>query len=188
MRLKRNWLVILRSLATGRRSPDSTLIVPVPTAESALATALDGEAAGGSHDLPPHITVLYPFVPADAIDSALEAAVGDALGGFAPFRFRLARVGSFPGVLYLEPDPEKPFLELTKTFWARWPEFPPYRGAFDEFVPHLTVSTNEVPPGLVGRLERLLPIEATAREIWLLTQGADGGWTMRRRFLLGDNP
>jgi 2'-5' RNA ligase len=187
MRLRRNWRAILRSLATGRRSLDSTLIMPVPTAESALATALDGEAPGDPHDLPPHITVLYPFVPAHAIDAALEAAVVDVLGGFAPFRFRLARVGSFPGVLYLEPHPDKPFLELTEAFCARWPEVPPYRGAFDEIVPHLTVSTGEVPPGLVARLERLLPIEATAREIWLLTQGTDHRWTMRGRFLLGDD-
>lgn len=159
--------------------------MPVATAGSALATALGGKAPDNSRDLPPHITVLYPFVPAHAIDSALEAAVVDVLAGVAPFRFRLARVASFPGVLYFEPHPVEPFLELAEAFCARWPEFPPYGGEFDEIVPHLTVSIGEVPSGLVARLERLLPIEATAREVWLLTQGVDHRWTTRKRFHLG---
>jgi hypothetical protein len=158
--------------------------MPVPTAGSALATALGGEASENFRDLPPYITVLYPFVPAHAIDSALEAAVVDVLADVSPFRFRLARVASFPGVLYLKPHPVEPFLELTEAFCARWPELPPYNGEFDEIVPHLTVSIGEVPSGLVARLERLLPIEATAREVWLLTDGVDHRWTMRKRFHL----
>jgi 2'-5' RNA ligase len=159
--------------------------MPVPTAGPALATALGGKAPDDSGDLPPHITVLYPFVPADAIDPALEAAVVDVLAGVAPFRFRLARVSSFPGVIYLAPDPVEPFRELTEAFCARWPEFPPYGGEFDEIVPHLTVSIGDVPSGLVASLERLLPIEANAREVWLLTQGADHRWTTRKKFHLG---
>jgi 2'-5' RNA ligase len=159
--------------------------MPVPTAESALAAALGGKTPDDSGDLPPHITVLYPFVPADAIDSALEAAIGDVLAGVAPFRFRLAGVSSFPGVLYLEPRPVEPFRELTEAFCARWPEFPPYRGEFDEIVPHLTVSTGNVPSGLIARLEPLLPIEANAREVWLMTKGADRRWTTRKKFHLG---
>jgi 2'-5' RNA ligase len=159
--------------------------MPVPTAESALATALGGKAPDKSDDLPAHITVLYPFVPAHAINSALEAAVVDVLAGVAPFRFRLAGVSSFPGVLYLEPRPAEPFRELTEAFCARWPEFPPYGGEFDEIVPHLTVSTGDVPSGLIARLEPLLPIEANAREVWLLTQGVDRRWRTRKRFHLG---
>jgi 2'-5' RNA ligase len=170
-----------------RRSLPSTLIVPVPCAEPALATALDGAAPRDPDDLPPHITVLYPFVPETALDSALEAAVVEALAGFAPFRFQLARVGSFPGVLYLEPHPAEPFVELTEALYARWPDFPPYRGEFDQIVPHLTVSTGEAPAGVVARLEQLLPIEATAQEVCLLTQDTRGRWTMRNTFRLGDD-
>jgi 2'-5' RNA ligase len=188
MRIKRNWPAILKSLARGRRSSDSTLIVPVPSAEAALTTALGSDAGGDSGELPPHITVLYPFVPAHRIEPDLEAAVAESVAGFSPFGFHLARVGAFPGVLYLEPHPETPFVELTEALSARWPEFQPYGGEFDEIVPHLTVSTGEVPSGLVGRLERQLPIEANAREVWLLTQGTDQRWTVRKKFPLGEKP
>jgi 2'-5' RNA ligase len=157
--------------------------MPVPSAASALATL--GKAPDNSGDLPPHITVLYPFVPARAVNAALEAAVVDVLAGVEPFPFRLARVASFPGVLYLEPNPVEPFIELTDAFSVRWPEFPPYGGEFDEVVPHLTVCIGEVPSGLVARLERLLPIESTAREVWLLTQGVGHRWKIRKRFHLG---
>jgi 2'-5' RNA ligase len=159
--------------------------MPVPTAAPALAAALGDEAPDEPDDLPPHITLLYPFVPATAIDDALEAAVVDVLAAVEPFRFRLAGISSFPGVLYLEPHPVEPFRELTEAFCARWPEFPPYGGEFDEIVPHLTVLMGDVPPGLVERLERLLPIKANAREVWLLTQGNDNRWKTQKRFHLG---
>jgi hypothetical protein len=175
-------------LLSGQRSRPSTVIVPVPSAESAISAALGGDAGNTSGELPPHVTVLYPFVPAGVIDPTFEAALSDALAGFAAFPFSLARVASFPGVLYLEPRPSGPFVELTEAICARWPEFPPYRGEFDEIVPHLTVSTGEVPSGLVGRLERLLPIKATAREVWLLTQETDQRWAMRMRIQLGNHP
>ena len=135
--------------------------------------------------MPPHITALFPFAPVDAVDPALEAAVGEVAAGFAPFDFRLADIGSFPTVLYLAPEPAEPFHELTHALWSRWPQFPPYGGAYDEVIPHLTVATGQRAPDVSKRLRRLLPLEARATELWLLTQAPESRWALRRRFPLG---
>jgi 2'-5' RNA ligase len=178
------WHAFLAALPVGRGTRASTLIVPVPAAKPALevSSALDDAGAG---DLPPHITLLYPFLPTRVIDHAAESAVAEIASAFTTFRFSLVRVASFPGVLYLEPRPDGPFLELTEAYRSRWPEFPPYGGAFDEVIPHLTVTTGSQPPGLASRLAGLLPIEATASEVWLVGQERDGRWSTRKRCSLG---
>jgi glycosyltransferase involved in cell wall biosynthesis len=102
------WRAILDALPIGRRSRESTLIVPVPAARPALEASLAVDDGDDAPDLPPHITL-----------------------------------------------------------------------------PHLTVATGDQPTGLVSRLEQLLPIEATATEVWLLTQEENGRWSTRKRCLLG---
>jgi 2'-5' RNA ligase len=174
-----------RYLLRRGRSADSTLIVPVPSVERVLAEFFGRPPQRATTGIPAHITVLFPFAPADAIDTALEAAVGEVVAGFAPFHFRLADVGTFPRVLYLAPEPAQPFRELTDALWSRWPQFPPYGGAYDDVIPHLTVATGRQPPDVIERLQRLLPLEARAAEVWLLTQKSDSRWALHRTFPLG---
>jgi len=173
-----------RYLLRRGRSADSTLIVPVPSVERVLAEVL-GRPQQAPTGIPAHITALFPFAPADAIDTALEAAVGEVVAGFPPFDFRLVDVGTFPTVLYLAPEPAEPFRELTNALWSRWPQFPPYGGAYDDVIPHLTVATGRRPPDVIERLQRLLPLEARAAELWLLTQQPQSRWALRRKFPLG---
>ena len=173
-----------RYLLRRGRSADSTLIVPVPSVEQVLAEVL-GRPLQAPTGIPAHITALFPFAAADAIDTALEAAIGEVVAGFAPFDFRLVDVGTFPTVLYLAPEPAQPFRDLTNALWSRWPQFPPYGGAYDDVIPHLTVATGRQSPDVIGRLQRLLPLEARAAEVWLLTQEPQSRWALRRRFPLG---
>lgn len=177
-----------RYLLRRGRSADSTLIVPVPSVERVLAELLGRPPQRATTGIPAHITALFPFAPADAIDTALEAAVGEVVAGFSPFQFRLASVGTFPSVLYLAPEPAQPFRELTDALCARWPQFPPYGGAYDEVIPHLTVATGRQRPDVIERLQRLLPLEARAAEVWLLTQDSESRWALYRRFPLGSAP
>lgn len=165
----------------------SALIVPVPEADETLALGQDA-AASGEPSVPAHITVLYPFVPAHRIDAVVERRVAEIAGTFPPFAFRLDRVDRFPDVLYLAPEPAKPFVELTRTFNRYWPEYPPYRGAYVDVVPHLTIRDGEEPVGLADSLSRLVPIPARAGELWLLVEQPDGVWSVRRRFPLGRVP
>jgi 2'-5' RNA ligase superfamily protein/aminoglycoside-2''-adenylyltransferase len=169
-----------------RREPhrgESSLVIPVPAADPVAPRWRDRSKAAGA-GIPSHITVLYPFIPPDAIDDTAERAIASILAGFAPFRFRLDRVERFPGALYLAPEPVEPFVALTEALWAHWPEHPPYDGAYDTVIPHLTVFDGEEPPGVAEVIEGALPIEGEAREMWLMVEGADGRWTTRRRFPL----
>lgn len=50
------------------------------------------------------------------------------------------RVGRFPEVLYLDPEPADGLRKITLAIGEQWPEAPPYGGHFDDVVPHLTVA------------------------------------------------
>jgi hypothetical protein len=81
-------------------------------------------------------------------------------------------------VLWLAPDDGGPFRELTRRVWAEFPEHPPFEGAFDDVVPHLTVGHDQ-PPDVLARAEdevrTHLPIEGPATEVVLLAQDEPGG-------------
>lgn len=156
--------------------------MPVPEVEPLVAgyrLAHDWSAARG---VPAHITVLYPFVEADEVD---EEAVDAVLAGHPAFDFRLARLERWPGpVVYLAPEPESPFRALTEAIWGRWPEHPPYEGAFADVIPHLTISDKADID--VSDVEAALPVDARASEVVLIEEIAEGGmWQARRWYRLG---
>lgn len=181
-----NSLRALYHRTVGARRRASALIVPVPEAEPVVARwreRLDPAAAMG---MPAHISLLYPFLAPGRIEPSVERHLEELLGEFSAFRFTLRSVERFPSVLYLGPDPPEPFVTLTKAIEARWPELPPYGGAFDAVVPHLTVVQGKEPPGLEAVLESSLPLAAKAAEVHLMVQGDDRRWSSRRRFHLAD--
>ena len=75
--------------------------------------------------------------------------------------------------------------DLTNAMSHRWPDHPPYEGRYDDVVPHLTVAMGRRLRAVARRVEHGLPIDATARELWLMTSGTTGQWWARRRFSLG---
>jgi hypothetical protein len=152
--------------------PRTALIVPVPEAEAQigeLRLAHDSSAARG---VPAHVTILFPFLETGELD---EAAVADLIAEFPAFDFELDRVERFPdGTTWLRPSPSTPFVDLTAAVWQRWPERPPYEGAFDEVIPHVTISETPIDVSLQ------LPIAARAREVTLIEEDeSSGGWTAR---------
>lgn len=162
---------------------ESALVVPVPLAEPVVGSWRDRLDPSAARGVPAHVTVLYPFVPPDAIDDDVEARVAAVVGRFAAFPVRFAAIGRFPGVVYLEPDPAEPFVALTAAITSEWPSHPPYGGRFDTVVPHLTVAHGKEPRGLARELARSLPLDTTAEEVWLLEQhGTSGRWRTRARF------
>ncbi|MEA2290989.1 MAG: hypothetical protein QOF17_9 [Solirubrobacteraceae bacterium] len=155
-----------RRAARRWRSPPTALLVPV------AGIGLDDAAAG----LPPHVTVLYPFVPARRAGPELERDLRATFAHIPAFDFALTSVGRFPGVLYLAPEPAAPFAALTEACTRRWPEHPPYAGAYDEVVPHLTLAEGPEPPGLAEGWGRRLPLRARAEALWLMAPGPGGRW------------
>ncbi len=71
---------------------DSILLCPVPEAEPLVARhrlRLDPSATAS---LPAHISLLAPFLPADALDRSVRRRLADVLAGIGPFPFRLSQV------------------------------------------------------------------------------------------------
>jgi 2'-5' RNA ligase len=172
-----------RMVGAGRpEAPVSALMVTVPAATPLALTGSGGPRIGG---LPPHITVLYPFLPPSRIDGGTEDAIGRLLARFEPFGFTLERVGRFPGVLYVAPEPAERFTELTDALCRHWPALRPYNGAHARVVPHLTVGTETERPALSAALEARLPVAAVASEVSLMVADTSGRWSCRRSFPLG---
>ena len=148
----------------------TALVIPVPVADRLVRR--DARARG----LGAHITVLYPFIDSRKLVEAMDVALAECFAAAEPFDFVLRDVQRFPSVVYLAPDPADPFVALTHAVVERWPERLPYEGRFGSVVPHLTVAYgSEVPKGLAGAL----PLQAGAREVWLMRKALRRWWRMR---------
>jgi 2'-5' RNA ligase len=163
------------------------LIVPVPEATEAVAPWREKLDPSASWGIPPHITILYPFVRPNQVTQEVVIDLSGVFAEFQAFDFQLSRIGWFGAeVLYLAPDPAAPFLEITDTVLGRHPEYPPYGGEHAEVVPHLTVGHRE--HGALDEASRaiapVLPIHARATEVWLLGTQRGIGWQMLGRFQL----
>jgi 2'-5' RNA ligase len=129
----------------------TAVIVPVPAVNSLVAPWRSRFDISAGFGVPPHVTVLYPFLPLERIGNADAQALQAIFAAEASFTVTFARLGEFPetadtaGPLYLDPDPADPFRRLTTAVATRWPEAPPYGGAYPDPIPHLTI-TEVAPP------------------------------------------
>jgi 2'-5' RNA ligase len=172
--------------------PEATaLVILVPESEPLVQSfrqRYDPVAAVG---MPAHITLLYPFKHGDQVNDMLLDELKLLFGSSAPFHFSLVDARRFPGVLYLTPEPAPRFKELTRAIVERYPETPPYGGAFSDTFPHLTVAHGACEEELY-RIERelcrassgVLPIQAYAGEVWLVEK-REGRWHRHTSFPLG---
>ena len=170
---------------------ESALVVLVPEAEPLVGPyreRFDNSAAAG---LGAHITLLYPFVEPEAIGESTLDALTDCFAGFAPVAFRLTAIRRFPDeTLYLAPDPDEPFRKLTLAIWQRFPDRPPYGGAYPDIVPHLSVGRfsdaqemDQVAGELAATLSSAPMVRAYAGTA-VLIENTTGRWTTRRAFRL----
>jgi len=161
-----------RILPAARRRLRATLGVG-PSALNVHVQELEGVA------IAPHITLLNPFVPAARIGPELIRELEEILAGVPAFDITFARTGRFPGILYIAPEPAAPLVALVEALAARWPEFPPYEGAFDTIIPHLTVAHGRGALVLPGAVAERLPLRVRVTHVDLMVMGRSGRWTMR---------
>jgi len=161
--------------------------VPVPPAVERLRRRWDRAARWA---VPAHVTVLYPFVPAGDLDASVRHSLAGIAAEHRPFDVRFERVGRFPTVVYLAPDPPEPFNRLTEAIHSRFPDFPPYEGAFEVVIPHLTiVESTEAPLDEIATVAKAaLPFRHHVTRLEVLVQGQDGRWLTRWRLRLGREP
>jgi 2'-5' RNA ligase len=179
--------VLRRGAGRIAAKPQSALIVPVPAAEPLVEVWRSSHDPSAALGMPAHVTILYPWFSPKDITPALEAELEELLSPFEAFRFSLAAVDRFPGVLYLAPEPAAPFVALTEAIARRWPKRPPYGGDYEHVVPHLTVAQGSEPGGAAEALEGELPLATEADCVLLMTQDRRT-WSVRRRFPLGALP
>ena len=161
--------------------------VSLPPALARIRARDDAAAAAGA---PPHITLLYPFLPVALLRPAVRRDLAGLAATIEPFDVVFVSVGRFPGAVYLVPQPSAPFAELTGAIVSRFPAYPPYEGAFDEVVPHLTLVESDAAPldPIAGAAERHLPFARHVAAIELLIESGDGRWRGRWRIPLGVRP
>jgi 2'-5' RNA ligase len=167
--------------------PRTALIVAVPEAEPLVGEWRAKHDWSAQHGVPAHITLLFPFMPAEEVDEQLLRDMRDLFGAQPAFEYRLPRVSRFPEVAWLSPEPAEPFKALIALIVSSYPDYPPYEGIHNEAVPHLTVAEggSDLQDQVDAALTPQLPIEAQASEVTLLVEEESGLWTSRERFPLG---
>jgi 2'-5' RNA ligase len=136
--------------------------------------------------IPPHVTLLHPFLPAEIVESALEGL--EALFAAAPtFDVTFRELRRWPEMAYLAPDPPEPLSRLTEAIVEGWPDYPPYEGIHEIVIPHLTVACGD--EGVLAEVDAdvmpRLPVGAHVAEAVLLEElEPDARWGERARFSL----
>ncbi len=182
---------------TGGRSveppfvPSTLLLVPIFSIPSGL-WRLCKQFGNDLDAVPPHVTLAYPFLPADRVGATVIDELGEIFGHREPFDFEMATVGSFGDeVVYLEPSRSEVFGELVATLQRTFPGFHPSDGAFDSVVPQVTLAAHGTATArerqALAKLSRTyLPCAARATHVWLMSnKRRPDGWSIERIFALG---
>jgi hypothetical protein len=165
--------------------PESIILIPVLEAAPLVHRyRLQYDPSAPAH-VPEHLTLLYPFLSPDTLDAAVLSTLRATLSTIAPFSFSLRHTAWFEqGVLYLAPDPAAPFSALTWRL-SRLFNILPFEGRFPEPIPHLTVAHDGPKDALMEiatTIAAQLPIDAVAREAWLMIGHNETGWVRHERF------
>ncbi|WP_371577711.1 poly(A) polymerase [Streptomyces sp. NBC_01314] len=138
------------------------------------------------HRWPPHVNLLFGFVPEHAFEQAASVL---ATATTAPFDARLEGVHWFghrdDATVWLDPaaDGEEPWAELHSTLVRH---FPRCRGRHEGFTPHLSLGRATDPNSLAAACAaRLAPMRAEVGELALLSRRGDEPMRVRGTVSLG---
>lgn len=162
----------------------SALIVEVPEAEALVANWRIRHDPVASEGIPAHITVLFPFVPPEELGAVTLETLAAVTASVVPFEYSLDSIEEFPGAIWLRPDPDEPFRDLTQRVWTAFPEHPPYEGRFPDSQPHLTIVQTDsqeeqasLRTELNAEIREHLPIRCAAAVLSLFLCDESGRWT-----------
>ena len=158
---------------------ESVVLVPVPEVADFVEPWMERTCPNSkpSRGIPAHLTLLYP-APGDA------DAVARVLDGVAAFDVAFEETARFEDVLYLVPNPEAPFAELTRALVREFPDWPPYGGRFAGITPHLTVAQSDAATLDAAERDvvRQLPVRAHVGRAVMLTEVEPARWELQATF------
>ena len=167
---------------------ETALVLVLDDAEPFDAIRRDFAADTFALGIPFHVTLLYPFAPAEELTTALLDDVRSFFAAREPFAFELTRVASWPEVVFAVPEPDDDLRECMRALFARYPQWPPYGGIHDVVIPHATLGEEIDAAAVRDEIERraapYLPFRCQARDVALLEE-AGPDWRERERFALG---
>ncbi|HJP87587.1 MAG TPA: 2'-5' RNA ligase family protein [Candidatus Limnocylindrales bacterium] len=171
----------------------SGIIVPIRL-PAELESIRMREVASARAGAPAHVTLLFPFVPAPSLVAAHVDGVAEVVAAVPAFDVDLREVrrwdpggGAAEGLIWLDPEPAEPFVELTKALVRGFPDYQPYGGIHNTIIPHLTLASDDRRRLRAVQAEavRSLPLRRRVSAAILIVEGTDGRWRTRRRFPLG---
>ena len=86
--------------------------------------------------VPPHVTLLYPFVPAEQVDESVVAELTSAVrSDVGSSRWSSASCDAGRAWPIWRRSRAEPFTRLTEAIVERWPDYPPYEGIHETVDP-----------------------------------------------------
>jgi 2'-5' RNA ligase len=167
----------------------AAVFVTVPADELVGPFRLRHQPRAVARGLPPHVTVIPPFVRDLAADDVLLTALAEHFAGVSSFDATLTRVGTFARHVWLAPEPNEVFVRLLAGARERFAEL--VRADDRQPVPHLTIA--EAGKGESARtiadlaeleLAPRLPFPFEVRDVGLWEVQPEG-WRELRRLPLG---
>lgn len=165
------------------------MLVAVPEAEPVVGEWRRRYTLDAPAGIPAHVTILFPFVEPARL-AEVEERLAELVAGTAAFELTFPRIARWPELVYLEPEPAGPFTALTHAIEREWPDHPPYGGAHETIVPHLTVAES----GDSALLDRIatdvaprLPIATHVREASMFVEDHARRWHEHGRLPFGQS-
>jgi 2'-5' RNA ligase len=132
----------------------SAVLIVVPEAVALIDRFRRSHTADGG-SVPPHVTLLSPFLSPEEINQGVHERIGVIAAETPAFTVTLNHTGWFGDrILYLAPEPAVPILGLVSRLREAFSDVPTYWDHVGIVIPHVTVADAE----LVGGPERLREI------------------------------
>ncbi|WP_328610935.1 2'-5' RNA ligase family protein [Amycolatopsis sp. NBC_00345] len=163
----------------------SALVVELPAAEGLLDAARAVNPALVRPGLPPHVTALYPFLPAAQLTEEVDQAVAALALEHGAVDVRLTELVVTAGFVAAAAPALQP---LADAVCGQWPDVPPYGGRFGPRPPvHLTIAmggTDAEDQAVAAAAKALLPVSGRAETLHLVVL-TEQGWQLRLTAPLG---